>query len=151
MRLWQFAGSIVTGPASTPNLPGLLGLLQPIRCRVCCVHCHPLASTPNLPYYWSSLAGLLFFSSFYDICTAIAGCTPLRTPIIGTGSQPTTFREHQLQPEHSATRNSNSILTNPRLSTLIRYYAVIVAEIIGLLKRFAVDGRVAIFKRRASN
>ena len=44
---------------------------------------------------------------------------PLRTPTIGMVSKPTTFREHQLQPEHSATRNnSNSIRTNPWLSTL---------------------------------
>ena len=54
-------------------VPGLLGLLQPIRCRVCWTHCHPPASTPHLPCYWFSLAGLLFYSSFYCALTAV--CT----------------------------------------------------------------------------
>ena len=37
------------------------------------LHCHPLASTPNLPYYWFSLSGLLYYSSFYgdDSCLPV--------------------------------------------------------------------------------
>ena len=45
----------------------------------------------------------------------------LRAPIIRTDAQPTTFREHQnLNTQLLGSRNNNSILTNPRLSTLIR-------------------------------
>ena len=40
------------------------------------VHCHPLASTPNLPYYQFSLAGLLYYSSFYDYNSQISVSGP---------------------------------------------------------------------------
>ena len=58
--------------AHPANLPGRLGLLQPIRCRVCWTHCHPLASTPNLPYYW--LALLAFYSIHHSTPSSFISC-----------------------------------------------------------------------------
>ena len=70
--------------ASTPNLPGLKGLLQPIRWRDCWTNFHPLASTPNLPYYWFSPAGLLFYSSFYRVFLGVQSYPTPRIDRAGT-------------------------------------------------------------------